>query len=845
MSLSFLRRRMPRTAAALGAALFALMVSRSVAAPVERMVVLPGHVPAAVAQAQPLGPVSASQPISLTLTLPLRNQTALTDLLRRLYDPKDPLYGQYLTPAQFTASFGPTQADYSSLTAFAQAQGLTVTGTSPNRATLSVSGTAAQVESAFGLGLNQFRSPTDGRTFWAPTNNPVIPASLVGVLTGVVGLSNANLRHTHSHIVPLSNPFSLPGAARFQLPLTTGTGPGGALTPTDIKNVYNLSNVTAANGAALDGSGQTLGLFELDGYAQFDISSYEQFFGLPNVPLQNVRIDGYNGVPGGGEGEVALDIELQIALAPGASKIIVYEAPNTDQGVIDLYTRIATDDAAKEISSSWGLDEIDTGPVGRNAQNFAFEQMAAQGQSMFAAAGDAGAHDSGDFSLSVDDPASEPFVTGVGGTDLTIGQGDTYGSETAWSDPTDVGRGPAGTGGGGGISAVWPIPNYQVGVTGSASSLGSMAARNVPDVSLYGDYDTGGYLITLEDNFYSANGTSAASPLWSAFTALVNQRRSINGQQPIGFMNPALYPIFNTPAYANDFHDVVGDTNGFYPAVTGYDDATGLGSFNGANLISTLAPLPAPAAPLSLKATNGSASVALTWAAGTGAPSTGYNLYRSTSSGGEGSTPYQTGLSSTSYTDTGVTPGTHYYYQVTAANATGESPRSNEVSGTAEALTQIPFSNAGFENGASRPAPWVTTSGVIDNNQVSEAAHAGSWKAWLDGYGVAHTDTLGLQVTIPATANVGTLTFYMHVDTAERSRTVAYDTLQVQVRDLSGNVLGTIPVASNLDAAAGYAQKTVDLSPYLGKACQVVLVGKEDSSLQTSFVVDDFSLFLQ
>lgn len=155
--------------------------------------------------------------------------------------------------------------------------------------------------------------------------------------------------------------------------------------------------------------------------------------------------------------------------------------------------------------------------------------------------------------------------------------------------------------------------------------------------------------------------------------------------------------------------------------------------------------------------------------------------------------------------------------------------------------TQQLLGNPGFENGSSSPAPWTVTPLVIDNSTF-EAPHAGSWKAWLDGYGSAHTDSILQTVTIPATATQATLSFWLHIDTLETSTTAANDTLKVQVRNSSGTVLATLATYSNLNAAAGYAQMTFDLAAYKGQTIQIYLVGVENSSLKTSFVVDDFLL---
>lgn len=159
---------------------------------------------------------------------------------------------------------------------------------------------------------------------------------------------------------------------------------------------------------------------------------------------------------------------------------------------------------------------------------------------------------------------------------------------------------------------------------------------------------------------------------------------------------------------------------------------------------------------------------------------------------------------------------------------------------TGTTTTQL-LGNPGFENGSASPAPWSVTANVI-NNSTSEPPHAGAWDAWLDGYGATHTDTVMQQVAIPAAAISATLTFWLHIDTAETSTTTAFDTLTVQVRNSSGTVLSTLAMYSNLNKAAGYQQKTFNLTSFKGQTIQIFFNGTEDFTLQTSFVLDDINL---
>src|SRR5579871_6682950 len=332
---------------------------------------LPGHLPDALTSARQVARVNANEQIAFAIALPLRNQAELTDLLRRLQDPNDPQYQQYLTPAEFQARYSPTQADYDTVVAFAKANGLQVVSAHSNRLLLDVSASASVVEKAFGLQLQRYQAQ-DGRMFRAPNSEPVVPAAMVGRIGGLVGLDTLAVWRPHYRYAPAQLPNQQLDMLR---PHTIGSGPGGGLTPSDIKTAYNLAGLT------LNGKGQEIALFELDGYTASDIATYEKQFNLPNVTLQNVLVDNSDGSAGSGSDEVTLDIELSIAIASGVNKVLVYEGPNSSAGVVDTYNKIATDNLAKQISTSWGAPEKETSSAIRNSENTIFQQMAAQGQS--------------------------------------------------------------------------------------------------------------------------------------------------------------------------------------------------------------------------------------------------------------------------------------------------------------------------------------------------------------------------------------------------------------------------------------------------------------------------------
>lgn len=526
---------------------------------------LPGHVPHQIFGSSLVDHLDDDAKISFIFTFPVRDEKALEDFIKRLYDPNDQEYGKYLTPYEFAERFSPSQEDYDRVSVYAKSLGLTVTETYSNRLLLDVEGRVRDIEAAFNLELNHYRSH-DGRTFYAPNNDPVVPAYIASIIDGIIGLDNQAVWHSYHKEIALDESF-MPSNASFP------SGPNGGFAPKDIASAYNLNNMTA------DGSGQAIALFELGGYSVNDINAYTSFFGLPNAKLQNV----YVGAGGGGkpDPEVTLDIELALALAP-ASTIYVYEGPNSNQGVIRTYNKIAVDNLAKQVSTSWGAAESQSTNQQLRSEKAIFQQMATQGQSIFAAAGDSGAYDddSDPSLLVVDDPASQPYVVGVGGTKLVVDPNSgARQNEVVWNEGMKNGAG------GGGVSSFWPIPSWQTNV----SSTRSKTYRNVPDVSLNADPKTG-YAIYFKGKWTIFGGTSCAAPLWSSFAARVNQVRTSNQLPVLGFVNPLIYSIGSGPSYQSAFYDIVSGNNLYYRAGVGYDNASGWGAFNGADQFSTASP---------------------------------------------------------------------------------------------------------------------------------------------------------------------------------------------------------------------------------------------------------------
>jgi subtilase family serine protease len=450
---------------------------------------LHGQLPEAVARfhLQPAGRLSATQRLNLAIGLPLRNQQALDDLLQQIYDPASPKFRQYLTPEQFTELFGPTEQDYQAVVDFAKANGLSVTGTHPGRTLVDVGGSVADVERIFHVVMRNYRHPAENRTFFAPDTEPSVDLEVT--ILHISGLDDfIKPRPMSLKISPLENSTPTTPAS--------GSGPSGRYLGNDFRAAY-------APGVSLDGSGQVVGLLELDGYYISDITNYEQQAGLPNVPLQNVYIDSYGGNAGANNGEVALDIEMAVSMAPGLSQVLVYEEQN-GSNVVDLLDRMVTDNLAKQISSSW--------LIGDNPSfDTAYKQFAAQGQSFFQASGDKGAYYSG-----ITQWADDTNITIVGGTTLTTtGLGGAWLSESAWNWYITLPPNTDSTGGGINFNNI-PIPGWQQGIDMTTNN-GSTTLRNVPDVALTADNVYVVYNNGVSNTMFG--GTSCAAPLWAGFTA--------------------------------------------------------------------------------------------------------------------------------------------------------------------------------------------------------------------------------------------------------------------------------------------------------------------------------------
>jgi kumamolisin len=510
--------------------------------------------------ARSLGALSATQTLRLVITLPLRNQDQLDQLLENLYDPTSPSYRHFLTVEQFTEQFGPTQQDYDAVINFAKENGLTVVDTSPNRLNVQVTGTVANIQSAFHVKMGVYQHPTENRTFYAPDREPTTGLSFS--LWHISGLDNFSLPHPAGLTKNPQSSGSKSGA-------TTGSGTSASFLGSDMRAAYY--------GGTLTGSGQTLGLLEYYGTDLADLQTYYTNVNQP-YPGSIITLLSTDGTStscvdsrAGGDcddTEQTLDMTQALGMAPGLSSLVMFVG-STDAAI---FNSMATHTPlCAQLSSSWTWY-----PADPSTDNFYFEEFAAQGQNLFQAAGDSGKWTTSGTASEIY-PADDVYVTSVGGTDLTTkSAGGAWASETAWSD------------GGGGISPdKFAIPSWQTAAASKCSSC-SQTYRNGPDVSANANFT---YYVCADQTTCTANeygGTSFAAPLWAGYLALTNQQAVANGNSTLGFINPTLYTIGGGSSYDTDFHDITSGSNG-YSAATGYDLATGWGSPNGTALLAALA----------------------------------------------------------------------------------------------------------------------------------------------------------------------------------------------------------------------------------------------------------------
>ena len=844
--MNHLLRRVVVLAGACSMPLALLVPSSAAAAPVAVPQLVPvGAAPAIPAGSTALGALADSTVLSVTVTLQPTNPDALNALAQAVSTPGSSSFRQYLSAAQFAAEFGPSQAEVAMVESALEAAGLQPGTVSSNHLAIPVVATTAQLAHAFQTGFNSYRLAS-GQTAYANTSAPVLAATAAPYVQGVIGLDDLQTPHRLNTAANVASPAGADTASVPHVvtggpqPCSAATSAGSSqdsFTADQLASAYRFSSLYGAGDL---GSGQTIGLYELEPNLTTDISAYQSCYGT-SASVSYVKVDSGAGT-GAGEGEAALDIEDVIGLAPKAN-VIVYQGPNTNSGAYDTYNSIIGSDTAKVVSTSWGLCESSEGSSAASSENTLFQEAATQGQTIVSAAGDSGSEDCGTNSLAVDDPASQPYITGVGGTTLTaIGPSPT---EKVWNEKSN-GAGA----GGGGISTLWSMPSYQSGAPSTLNVINSSSSgtqckaasgsycREVPDVSADAD-PYSGYVVYYDGSWGGIGGTSAAAPLWAAFTALTNASTTCAGKN-IGFANPVLYKAAAS-GYSSDFQDITsgnndytGTNSGKFTAGTGFDMASGLGTPDGAGLPAALCGgggttgntvtvtnpgsetgTVGTAVSLQIKATDSASGQTLTYSA-TGLPT---SLGISSSTGLITGTPSAAGAFTTVVTatdTTGAKGSASFTWTISAAGCSGQL-----------------LVNPGFESGSTG---WTASSGVIQTNGTY--AHAGKGYAWLDGYGAAHTDTLSQKVTIPAGCPA-TLTYWLWISSSQ-AKTPVDATLTLAANGT------TIQSFSQANQSSGYVQEHVNVSAYAGQTVTFLWTGVEIAKLRgnTSFFIDDTALTL-
>ena len=572
-----------------------------------------------------------------------RDNAAVARFIAAVTDKNSPLFHHYLPAGAYAARFGPSRATISAATLVLKGDGLQVTGISTDHLLIHFRGTASRIAAAFHTKLEGYRL-RDGFIGRATTSAIRVPARIAGEVTAVLGLDNL-VQEQPTGIVraPASDRgkirpavtanFSYPaGAPKPCTAATQAAASNGGLTDDQIAHAYGAFGLYGRGDL---GAGQHIAIYELEPFERSDVKAFDTcYFGARTASQMLRRLHAYSvdgGQPAGpGSGESILDIEDVSAIAPGATiDVYVGVSPGSDGTIydpVDGYAAMIDTDTDQVISTSWGLCEqaVQAGQPGlQAAENLLFEQAAAQGQSVFAAAGDNGSDDCNTFEtstpaagqnpLSVDDPGSQPYVVSVGGTTIDDAATEPP-AEHVWND------GAGGGGGGGGISQSWVMQSWQQATTvpgiaqpGSATyaaanqveeefsyqpdfceatvagATSSTPCRLVPDVSAQADEFTGAITIyqAAFGGWGTIGGTSSATPIWAATLALVNASSTCAPTHGVGFASPLLYGVASSPsAYSASFNDIATGDNDVYgldnglvfDATKGYDLASGLGS---------------------------------------------------------------------------------------------------------------------------------------------------------------------------------------------------------------------------------------------------------------------------
>ncbi len=526
----------------------------------ERLQTLSGHVLPALARAAPAViearvEAEAVEPSPLALTVVLRrtDEVGFQAYLHDVYDPASAIYRKFLTPAEVTERFGPSHADYDAVRTYFEAQGFALGEGSANRLTLTLNGTRSAAANALRVDIKDYR--IGDRRFYANDTEPALPVDIAQRVEAVIGLSNLAVPQPMSQA--LKSLFCWASAESGAIePLTDKSGKVWAPSSKELKDkLYKdcmIGQEASGYGTqkkadppppawqGADGTGQKVGVVAFDTFAPGDVSDFIAITGLPAGTINNVSRVHVNGGANAGanQDEVLLDIDTIIGTAPGA-KVVVFDAPFVGAGSFQGILNAMINNGVDIISNSWAYCEDQTTLADVQSIDTILQTAAASGISAFTGSGDHGSTCLDGSANTVHVPADSPHITAVGATSLTMGPGHTYESETWWDDS---GSSPPGGQGGFGVSALFPRPAYQNG-------LSAAATRSVPDVASNADPHKGVQICQAAAGgcpsglYYG--GTSKSAPSWAAFAAMLNQTQGSN----LGFFNPLIYPLANTDAF--------------------------------------------------------------------------------------------------------------------------------------------------------------------------------------------------------------------------------------------------------------------------------------------------------
>lgn len=591
---------------------------------------IPGTTHRAIRQAQDAGRLAPDFPMErmqLVVSSGPAQQAAVEQLLRDQQDPSSPRYRQWLTPLQFGEQFGASPAELDAVTGWLRDSGFTINRVANGRRSIEFTGTAGLVERAFHTELHRYL--VDGEIHIANSTDIAVPAALAPLVLGVVSLHDFRARPQH-HILGTGigtgnhNPRSEKQANSPIAQYTDSTG-AHSLTPYDFGIIYDVTPVW--NTLQVDGTGQTIAVIARSNISMTDVTTFRSTYGMPPAVVQILLNGADPGIQSrtGDDIETTLDTEWSGATAPGASVIVVVSASTRVSDGVDLSSLYAVDNnVAPIITYSYGTCEADNGTFNAYYNNL-WQQAAAQGISVFVAAGDNGSAACDDPSstapaaggFAVSGLASTPYNVAVGGTEFSEVGGDTqywapsnttgpvssvlsYIPEIAWNESAYISAHNLNNGlwaGAGGVSTLYPTPSWQAapGVLASDPGTTGQHHRYLPDVSFTAAFHDG-YRIQAEGFPNLVSGTSASTPSFAGVMALINQYTNSSNGNP----NPRLYAL--AASNPTIFHDVVAGTNavpcvtaaspgctgrtialgvgtmGGYSAAPGYDLATGLGS---------------------------------------------------------------------------------------------------------------------------------------------------------------------------------------------------------------------------------------------------------------------------